>query len=370
MNNTDNIVSESKMNKEWLESLINSMSDSVIAVDSTYNIIHYNAASLSLLDTNISIINQPIDQVVILIDKNNKVVEMKSLLKQINNSFFDDELFMEYKSDKSRINVSLSISPVHLGFGRDHSGYVLVIKDITREKSIDEERDEFISVVSHELRNPIAVAEGNLSNIKYALEHKKDITNFNRAIDQSYEQIIFLSNLINDLTSLNRAEKNKIPDTIDQINPKNLVDDLIIESKAKIEEKGLQIIAKNDPNLEVFNSSLVYVKEILQNFITNAIKYSDSGTIIISCHKMKDHIKFSVTDNGIGISKADQGKVFDKFFRAEDYRTSKTTGTGLGLYISQKLAKILCSEITFESVINHGSTFNLILPMKLDDKHK
>ncbi len=73
-------------------------------------------------------------------------------------------------------------------------------------------------------------------------------------------------------------------------------------------------------------------------------------------------MRFSVHDTGIGISKADQEKIFDKFFRSEDYRTRRNSGTGLGLYVTMKLARLLHAEITVESKLNHGSSFTIFIP--------
>jgi len=109
-------------------------------------------------------------------------------------------------------------------------------------------------------------------------------------------------------------------------------------------------------------SSKLYVREVLQNFITNAIKYTETGSVAITAAPAKNGVVFSVTDTGIGISKGDQEKVFDKFFRSEDYRTRQTNGTGLGLYVTMKLARILHAEIDLRSKLNKGSTFSIFIP--------
>ena len=109
-------------------------------------------------------------------------------------------------------------------------------------------------------------------------------------------------------------------------------------------------------------SSKLYVREILQNFITNALKYTEKGHITISAAAAEKGICFAVADTGIGISKQDQEKVFDKFFRSEDYRTRKTNGTGLGLYVTMKLARLIHAEIDLTSELNKGSQFSIFIP--------
>ena len=340
------------------------MSDAVIALDPLLKVAYFNASALDLLDMNVSILNHRIDKVFKLYSKDDKEVEVIDLIRSIKRPFKSSDFRIKYDNDDSFVNIQLVISPVHSGYGNDNSGFVMTIKDITLEKSINDERDEFISVVSHELRNPIAIAEGGLSNALYSIEKNKDIDELKNDIVQSHKQVLFLSDLINDLTNLARAENNKTIDSIDKINAKILIDEIVQEFSEKASAKGLEINKLIDPNLEVIHSSVLYIKEILQNFITNAIKYTESGTIEVSAKMIKDGINFSVADTGIGISKADSTKVFNKFFRSGDYRTSKSSGTGLGLYVATKLSKLLSGQITMSSTLNHGSTFTLFVPDK------
>lgn len=117
-----------------------------------------------------------------------------------------------------------------------------------------------------------------------------------------------------------------------------------------------------DPHLEALMSSRLYVKEILQNFITNAIKYTEEGSVTIGAHQTLKGVRFEVIDTGIGISKTDKERVFDKFFRSEDFRTRAHNGTGLGLYVTLKLARLLNAEVSLESELNKGSTFIIDIP--------
>ncbi len=115
-------------------------------------------------------------------------------------------------------------------------------------------------------------------------------------------------------------------------------------------------------NMAPLHSGRLYVREILQNFITNAIKYTDKGSVTIAVEQANKGVRFKITDTGIGIGKSDREKIFDKFFRSEDYRTRKTNGTGLGLYVTMKLARLLHAEITVHSQLNKGSTFEIFIP--------
>jgi signal transduction histidine kinase len=114
-------------------------------------------------------------------------------------------------------------------------------------------------------------------------------------------------------------------------------------------------------------ASRLYLKELLQNFVTNAIKYTKTGEIIVSAQQVGDTIEFKVKDTGIGISKSDQAHIYEKFYRSEDYRTRETGGTGLGLYVATKLAKKLGVRIEMTSRLNHGSSFGFTIQTQEDE---
>jgi len=358
-----NVRAEVALEHERLESLIGSMADGVIAVDDEIHVVLYNGAALNILDVNGSIKGKPLHKLMRLYDRNGEPVNATKLVHDTERATSNRDLQLHY-DDGSRINVYLSIAPVHLGYGEegDH-GYVLLLRDITHEKSLEEERDEFISVVSHELRTPIAIAEGNVSNAQFIIEREGKVDPVvAEALKVAHDQIVFLASMVNDLSTLSRAERGKLTLEIADINIHKLVSDLVESYKDEAKNKGLTLRADLNPHLEVLSSSELYVHEVLQNFITNALKYTEKGSIVVSAQPKQNGIEFSVADTGIGISKADQERVFDKFYRSEDYRTRATSGTGLGLYVTMKLARLLHAEISLESTLNVGSTFTIFIP--------
>lgn len=347
---------------ERLTSLINSMGDGVIALNEKQEIVTYNGAALNILDLNSSMAGKHIVNVLHVIDKNNQSVDIHKIIQSAQTPTFNRDFRLQYP-DKSTINLYISIAPVRLGFGqKGMQGHVLMLRDITREKSLEEERDEFISVVSHELRTPIAIAEGNISNAQLVAEKLHDSSKIKDALKQAHDQILFLSGMINDLSTLSRAERGVLQVEIEPINVHELVLDLAKNYKQEAAAKNLEIQTTLDPHLALLKSSRLYVREVLQNFITNAIKYTEKGSVTIEASPASNGVEFSVHDTGIGISKADQERVFDKFFRSEDYRTRQNNGTGLGLYVTMKLARLLNASISLESELNKGSTFKIFVP--------
>jgi PAS domain S-box-containing protein len=351
-----------QLEHQRLTSLINSMADAVVAVDQAMNVVLYNGATLNILDVNNIKVGTPLAKLFQPIDKQNQPFDIVGLIKQTRVPITNRDLKLQY-SDGSTINLYLSIAPVHLGYGKqDDSGYVVLVRDITREKSLEEERDEFISVVSHELRTPIAIAEGNIGNARYIVDKGNDPAAIKQALKEAHNQVLFLSDMINDLSTLSRAERGKLQVEVEPINVHDLVSELVSNYTPQAEAKGLRLTSEIDASLELLQSSKLYAREILQNFITNAIKYTPKGHVHLEALAGNKAVIFKVTDTGIGISKSDQERVFDKFFRSEDYRTRQANGTGLGLYVTMKLARLIHAEIELDSELNKGSTFTITIP--------
>lgn len=348
---------------ERLTSLVNSMADGVLAVDDHMSIVLNNGAAQNILDLNSSLKDKKLGSVLKPQDKNNQPLDIERLVQQTTIPTTNRDLLLEY-SDGSKINLYLSIAPVHLGYGKSKNkgGFVIMLRDITHEKSLEEERDEFISVVSHELRTPIAIAEGNISNAQFIAERSADIKLIKAALKQAHEQTLFLADMINDLATLSRAERGKLTMEVEPIDVKALIASLHENYEPQAKAKKLELKAETAPGIDTLKSSKLYVREILQNFITNALKYTEKGTVTIKAESHEKGVRFVVKDTGIGISHGDQEKLFDKFFRSEDYRTRKTNGTGLGLYVTMKLARLLHAEIDVESQLNKGSTFSIFIP--------
>jgi len=354
---------QAKIEHERLTSLVNSMADGVLAVDEHMEIVLSNGAALNILDINSTLKGRKLSEVISLEDKNKHKVHIEQLVGKTTTSTTNRDLLLLYK-DNSSINLYLSIAPVHLGYGgkQDQQGYVLLLRDITHEKSLEEERDEFISVVSHELRTPIAIAEGNISNAMFIVEKSGNTDQIKQALQEAHNQVLFLSDMINDLSTLSRAERGKLKVDVENIDVPTLVAELKTAYTPEAKKKGLKLETEVVDGVKILQSAALYVREILQNFITNSLKYTEEGSVTVKAEAAQGGVRFSVIDTGIGISKGDQERVFDKFFRSEDYRTRKTSGTGLGLYVTMKLAHLIHAEIDLESEINKGSTFIIFIP--------
>lgn len=354
--------------REKLLTIINNLTDSMMVVNAAGKIEVYNAAALNLLDTNETLTGKNISESLRLKDDTGEEFDISKTLRQTKRNLTRSDLVYEMPTET--IRVELTILPIH-GTYSDESlarekGFVITLRDITKEKTLDDERDEFISVVSHELRTPVAIAEGAISNLKLMIEKNMPLDKMKKAVDSTYEEVMFLANMVNDLSTLSRTERG-IGDSCEIIKTKELGESLYNKYVKDAEEKDLEFNLDLGPNLKDVLTSRLYLEELLQNLITNSIKYTKDGSVTISIKNKANEIEFAVADTGIGISKNDQKRVFDKFYRSEDYRTRETGGTGLGLYVSNKLADKMDTKVELKSRLNHGSTFKFSLPIYKKD---
>lgn len=352
--------------KDQLSTMINSLTDAVINTDKNGVITTYNAATLNVLNTNDSLNDKYIGDILKLTDERGNKYDIRNTMKGLQGIKVEEDLSYSFNEEET-LRLEVTISPIKNAFsGRKKAtvkGYIVILHDITKAKTLEDEKDEFIGVISHELRTPVTVVEGSISNLQL-LESRGALNraSLKATLDTTHDQIIYLAKIINDLSTISRVERGVMSEPED-INLKEIMEIMFKKYLPEAMEKNQSL------NLDIKNltgaikTSRLYLEETLQNFVINAIKYTpEGGSITLSAKKTAKSVTFSVADNGIGISKADQRRIFDKFYRSEDYRTRETNGTGLGLYVSTKLAKIMRGKIELESKLNHGSTFSLTLP--------
>ena len=362
-----NSKTRESLQRNRLLSIINNQSDGIISVDKGGYIRVFNAAGMWLLDTNQDLLGKKINQVLPLYDLDQNPIDTFKTLKSYHvNTTRSDILFKSPEGEMLRLEVTFT--PIKRAYGGRNTpegdGYVLIFRDITKEKSLDDERDEFISVVSHELRTPVTVAEGALSNAQllYSNPRAPKVT-VRKSLRIAHDQVLFLAGLINDLSTLSRAQRNLMAEP-ELISVKELGHQTINRYCAEAKKNGLRLNLDMSPHLGSVFTSRLYLEELIQNLVQNAIKYTPTGNVTLHLTRKGDTIKFAVQDSGVGISRSERKKIFQKFYRSEDYRTRETNGTGLGLYLSTQLADKMGTCINLTSRIDHGSTFYFELPAK------
>lgn len=339
--------------------LINSLNDAIFSINNRGKIKLYNAAALNLLDTNVSIKNKNIDELFTLKDKKGKKFSLLEFVTHSKRLSMREDLFHYYDKNE-KIRISVVTAPIHASFNKTNSstnGYIFIIKDITKSKSLEEERDEFISVISHELRTPITITEASISNMQVLAERDNASVAIKQGLGDAHEQVLYLAKMINDLSALSRAEQGGLVNN-EVIDVHDLCNELYHKYLPEARMNQLLLNLDLAPGLPRVTTNKLYLEEILQNLITNAIKYTPKGSVTLKVTKDDVGVVFSVIDTGLGVAKSEKEKIFEKFYRSEDYRTRQTGGTGLGLYVSRKLAIKLNTKILVSSRLNHGSIFS------------
>lgn len=240
-------------------------------------------------------------------------------------------------------------------------GVTLLFVNITEQHNAMKMRQEFFSNVSHELKTPMTSIRGYSELLETGVINDKDASK--KALDKIHDEVNNMSTLINDILMISRLE-NKDVDVIKHlVHLTPLVDEIIDTMQVEIDKKHLQV----DKELEdiTYTSNHQHMHQLLSNLITNAIKYNvDGGKIIIKSYQFGRNIIIEVSDTGRGISKIDQGRVFERFFRCDQGRDKETGGTGLGLAIVKHIVQYYQGNITLTSKLHEGTTFKVTLPME------
>jgi signal transduction histidine kinase len=227
-------------------------------------------------------------------------------------------------------------------------------------KHLDQLKDEFVFIATHELKNPVTAMRGYLSMINEGSfgEVPKPMHEAVQQLTLSNQQLV---DLVNDLLQIARAEAKTITVTTEPVDLKKVVDDVIEAEKPMTTHKALTI-NHEAPLPMVVKADPQRLKEVVQNLLSNAIKYSNQGTITITHDVSADKITTNVIDQGRGIGPEDQKKLFSRFFRSDDVASAGIPGTGLGLFIVKQLVERMGGAINFTSEPNVGSTFSFSLP--------
>lgn len=343
-----------------MNALLNSISDAILTLDTETRVTSQNAAALAFFDTNESLVGRRIAEILTIVDEKSETIDVKKMVMDVTKSVSRDDVVIQ-NTEQGNMRLAIQMSPI---YSENHrQGVVMVLRDVTKQKTLEDEKDEFISVASHELRTPIAVAEASISNLVIMQEKGLDPDKLKSAATTAHEEIVYLAGVVNDLSTLSRAERG-VADTPEPVDFNQLFQDLYTKYSPEAAKKSLQLNLDLKGKLPIVEVSRLYTEEILQNLITNAIKYTQSGSITLIGEATEEGVKCSVSDTGIGISKSDQKRIFERFYRSEDFRTRETNGTGLGLYVVDKLAMKINTRIKVESRLNHGSTFSLVVPFK------
>lgn len=361
------------------ELMMEAIADAVVGVNQSRQIVVFNNAAeeltgwdrksaLGIYYNNVFQLKDPKDKEIT--DENDPFLKAFEANKKI----YVDDYYLLGKND-AKIEFSIAIAPTHDGEG-NVNGAIGIMHDISEQKALQRERNEFVSTASHEMRTPVAAVEGYLSmatNPKLAQvdARAKDY------IEKAHQSALHLGKLFRDLLSVTKLEDKRLNDHITTFSLTELVKSTVESLSLSIEKKdvALNYVMDTRPVDRITVAPLVMVEadkdrlqEVVSNLIDNAVKYTPAGHVDVKVESDEDQATVSVADTGIGISPEDQKHLFEKFYRVNSSMTREIGGTGLGLYISRNLVEHYGGKVGLHSTVGKGSTFYFTLPLAKDKK--
>lgn len=344
--------------KSRLNTIINSITDGLLVVNKNGEAVLHNPSALKYLG---------FDQIKIqelIIDK------LHPQIAELINKFLLPEIW-EHKSFSSQIElkpnqelfVEATSSPV---FNPDGTlaGVVVVLKDITELKKIEFLKSQFVSMVSHELKAPVAAVYGYLSlfldpTIQLSEEQKHNY------LSRSQIRLDGLLKMVNDLLDISRMEMKTVNKEIREIDLPAVIKTIIELFQIEIKKKNISVNINSCEQLPCLNADHDEISRLFTNIITNAIKYNKTdGKIDIIITSSGNYIITEIKDTGIGLKPAEKAKLFHEFFRAKNEKTKDISGTGLGLSIVKRIVNSYSGKLEVNSEFNIGTSFKIFLPLR------
>lgn len=351
-----------------LDELLGSVAEIVFAVDQDYKITLFNKISEVMFGMDESkAVGKHADFCIKIYDykTNNRIY--------IDNYAFKQKLFtipkvkIYLKSAQNQITERFyTLKSNYVDLDNINREAIVSLADITKEVEIEKYKDEFISIASHELKTPISIMRNNV----WMLKNKSNSTFTdlgNKYIKQVEDGVERLRLLINELLNVSRIDQTRL---IIETKTHN-ADELLRESCAKYADlflqKKIQASCPTPTNVQIITDQIKFA-EIMDNFISNAIKYTNQQNPIINISTEiynSKYLKINITDNGYGISDIDKTKIFTKFGRATEGLKMSAPGssTGLGLYITKGYVESMGGQIGFDTQIGKGTTFWFTMPL-------
>jgi len=234
------------------------------------------------------------------------------------------------------------------------------------EEAFDRQK-QFAADASHELRTPLAVIQAESS---LALDKKRTQAEYRRSLELVSQEVAYMSEIIGNLLQLARGDASFEQLNLEDVNLRDLWDELAVNMEALTREKGLQFLRDPMEELSVKGDKLK-LKRLFLNILDNAVRYTPSGgSITVSLMRNEDNAVVSISDTGIGIPAEHLPFIFDRFYRVDKARSRAEGGTGLGLSIASSIAKMHGGNIEMESQVGKGSSVRIILPLRDARKEK
>ncbi|MBQ3101904.1 hypothetical protein IJC60_02755 [bacterium] len=361
--NIDTITFE----KNKLESVLMSIANGVVVCDNFDKITIINNAAQSILSATPSEI---IDTHIQDYCDTNGVLCFREKIALFKNTPLDimEKKPLEFNVDVASSVIKTIVSPIY-SKSHDYLGYILVLIDITKEAEVDKMKSDFISNVSHELRTPVTVLR-TYADTLYNFGNEFSFDEQKEFIGTINQEVIRLNKMVNDILDFSKMQNDAKLEK-KYANIVETIDETVNSLKVLADEKNIKISVMAEPNLPEVPYNVDSIERVLNNLITNAIKYSENNSrvrIKAELSNQPDFIEISVEDFGMGIAKEHLSKIFDRFYRVENSSHS-IKGTGLGLHLARvAIEKYHGGKIWATSELGKGSVFTFALPLVMNEE--
>lgn len=347
-----------------------------VIVDTIYNLSHRLRKSMrqvKLERIKIDEILKQMNEGFVLLDEDYQILSINekaaSILgdMKVHDCIFDylyfPDIIQALKNNimKQQVEIKIDHNIYACYISRVDFGTTLLFVDITASKKAEKMRSEFFSNVSHELKTPMTSIRGYSDLLAQGVVHNDRQKQM--MLEKIQTEVDSMSRLINDILMLSRLESMDIEAEIMPLKMKGIVDEVLESYEVEIAKHDIHIEYDFDEMTYMGNHQQIYT--LLNNLIGNAIKYNkDHGQVFVDIEAQGDGMKIVVEDTGIGIPLADQGRVFERFYRVDKGRSKQRGGTGLGLAIVKHIVSNYKGTISLKSELNVGTTIEIVLPQQ------
>lgn len=340
-------MSKLQQEKSKMETTFKYMADGVLTVDTAGSIVHANPVAIKLLSLKTE--DEKYDAAIAKVKGNMSLTDL-----QLKNYHGTDIL------EQNGETYNIDYAPF-MNNKNEMGGVILVFKNITEQYKIDKLQREFVANVSHELKTPITTIKSYTETLlDGALEEKHLAEDFLHVINSESDR---MSRLVSDLLRLSRMDYEQTKWKKEKLNLNEMISQTIKKLQIQVKNKNIHVQLNSIPDDMNICFDRDGFEQILLNIAGNAVKYTpENGNVWIDAVREKNKVVLSIKDDGIGIPKDDQERIFERFYRVDKARARELGGTGLGLSIAKQIAEAHDSTITVKSEINKGTEIIITIP--------
>lgn len=323
-----------------LNTVLKNVSQGIIAVDGGGNVVFANKSVFSIFDSAVDVIGK---NIVYLIDDVSLCEKITAVLNE------------NHQIEHSYKNKELSVAIRTVEGGDSTVSSIVIITDVTKEKTLQNQKNDFFANASHELKTPVTVMQG-LSEILLAKDGLDEVSK--KQVKRINSESIRLASLISDMLKLSKLENGELDNlSLVDVDLRKIANEVVLELNEELEKRNVTADINGTAVIKADNAKIF---EVLQNLLSNAVHYNkDGGKIEVNIIDGDDKVTLQVTDTGIGIEKENIPRLCERFYRVDKSRSKKTGGTGLGLAIVKHVCALYKADLSIDSEIGVGTTVTI-----------